>query len=442
VIVTSLLGGVASSSAQADPPARSSHVGLRKVSIARVTATPAALSASGGKVRLQAVVRGATKCRFSSATTLKGLPSTKRCSSGRASVSITLPNNTTSSAKTYGFDLTASRAGGTSARRRLVVVEQALTRAALAPVITTQPASQSLTAGGGSVTFIAAASGDPTPSVQWQVSADGGSTWINIAGATSTSYQLTTFYSGNNGYEYRAVFTNPAGSATTNAATLTIVPDSIPSQSGYTTVTPDEAFSAVSANWIVPTVTCPPGANTGAAQWPGLSIGPPTGGFYVLLQDGTAVGCSSGTAFYYAWYELYGDSNLNDGLDVGLNPSQYPVAPGDAIAASVSISGANWTLSLTDTTNGWTFTFTTPTPAPDQGPYQGNAEVIVEAGPGSLANFGAIDFTGATAELDGKTRPLTAFAPEAFQMTNGSTLEAAPGPLDPEGDFTDTWYAN
>jgi hypothetical protein len=46
-----------------------------------------------GRVHLRAVVHGATKCRFSSARTVKGLPSSKRCVSGRASVNITLPNN-------------------------------------------------------------------------------------------------------------------------------------------------------------------------------------------------------------------------------------------------------------------------------------------------------------------------------------------------------------
>lgn len=60
-----------------------------------------------------------------------------------------------------------------------------------------------------------------------------------------------------------------------------------------------------------------------------------------------------------------------------------------------------------------------------------------------LANFGAVHFAGVSAELNGQTGPLSVFSPIAVQMTNGSTLRAAPGRLDPRGEeFTDTWYAN
>ena len=447
---SSRVASAATRSVSTGDSARSSHVGLRRVSIARFTATPSALSASGGRVRLQAVMHGATKCRFSSARTLKGLPSTKRCRSGRASVSIKLPKNTTSSTKTYGFDLTASGArGATSATRRLIVIEHAPNRAAVAPVITKQPTSRTV-AGGAYATFTAAASGKPTPSVQWQVSVDGGSTWANIAGATSKSYGFTASTSGN-GYEYRAVFRNAAGSATTHAATLTVAPESSPVvapesstfQSGYTAYapTPTDAFSAVSVNWTMPTVACPPGANTNAAQWPGI------GDATSVVQEGTQEFCSSGTPSYGAFCELYEVGNPIE-APCSLPPSSYPVSPGDAIAAAVSISGSTWTLSLTDTTKGWTFTFTTPNTSP--GLSQGSAEVIAEC-PNSgsppscpsdgLSNFGAVRFTGATADLDGKTAPITAFSPIALQMASGSTLLAAPGPLDPEGDFTDTWYA-
>lgn len=90
----------------------------------------------------------------------------------------------------------------------------------VAPVVTTQPASQTV-ASGGTVTFTAAATGSPTPTVQWQVSVDGRHTWISIPGATSTSIigTPTAFV---NGWEFRAVFTNTGGSAATNAATLTV----------------------------------------------------------------------------------------------------------------------------------------------------------------------------------------------------------------------------
>src|SRR5205807_1035403 len=82
--------------------------------------------------------------------------------------------------------------------------------------ITTNPVSQAVNAG-QTATFTAAATGSPAPAVQWQVSTNGGSTFANIAGATSTTLSFTAS-AGQNGNEYRAVFTNTAGTATTTAA--------------------------------------------------------------------------------------------------------------------------------------------------------------------------------------------------------------------------------
>jgi hypothetical protein len=91
-----------------------------------------------------------------------------------------------------------------------------------APTVTSNPHSQMVTAG-QSVTFTAAANGNPTPTVQWQVSTDGGSTWNNISGATSTIFTLSTTTTSENGYAYRAVFTNSLGSVTTMDAVLTVL---------------------------------------------------------------------------------------------------------------------------------------------------------------------------------------------------------------------------
>ena len=91
----------------------------------------------------------------------------------------------------------------------------------VAPVITTQPSSQSVPVGTG-VTFSAAASGEPPPTVQWQLSPDGGSTWIDISGATSDTESVSDVTASDNGFEFRAVYTNSVGTATTNAATLTV----------------------------------------------------------------------------------------------------------------------------------------------------------------------------------------------------------------------------
>jgi Big-like domain-containing protein/immunoglobulin I-set domain protein len=87
------------------------------------------------------------------------------------------------------------------------------------PVITSQPASQAVNVG-QTATFTAAASGT-SPSVQWQVSTNGGGNWSTVPGATSGTLSVSALGT-DSGNQYRAVFTNSAGSATTNAATLTV----------------------------------------------------------------------------------------------------------------------------------------------------------------------------------------------------------------------------
>jgi phospholipase C len=89
-----------------------------------------------------------------------------------------------------------------------------------APTISLQPNSQTVAAG-QNFTFTAAASTETVPSVQWQLSVDHGSTWFDVAGWTTPTLSKTASPYVNGG-EFRARFTNPIGSATTNAATLTV----------------------------------------------------------------------------------------------------------------------------------------------------------------------------------------------------------------------------
>ena len=87
-------------------------------------------------------------------------------------------------------------------------------------VITQHPANLTVTEG-QQATFTAAATGNPTPTVIWQVSFDGGAVYHDIGWATSTTLTFTTIAS-HNGYLFRARFTNSLGSATTAIATLTV----------------------------------------------------------------------------------------------------------------------------------------------------------------------------------------------------------------------------
>ncbi|HEY6333174.1 MAG TPA: immunoglobulin domain-containing protein [Blastocatellia bacterium] len=91
------------------------------------------------------------------------------------------------------------------------------------PVVTLNPVSQAV-ALGDSVTFTAAASGVPTPTVQWQVSRDGGRSFISLAHGTSTTLTFTaTPTVGGRFFRYRAIFSNTCGMAITTGAMLTLL---------------------------------------------------------------------------------------------------------------------------------------------------------------------------------------------------------------------------
>jgi hypothetical protein len=91
------------------------------------------------------------------------------------------------------------------------------------PTITTQPSDQTV-AVGATATFTSHASGNPTPTVQWQLSTDGGATFADVGGATADTLSLLNTAVGMSGNQYRAVFNNSLGTATSSAATLTVSP--------------------------------------------------------------------------------------------------------------------------------------------------------------------------------------------------------------------------
>lgn len=82
-----------------------------------------------------------------------------------------------------------------------------------APTIGTQPASQSVTEG-GTATFTVVTSGTEPLSYQWQQSTDSGQSWTDIGGATDATYTTEATTTSMNGYQYRCVVSNSAGSIT------------------------------------------------------------------------------------------------------------------------------------------------------------------------------------------------------------------------------------
>ncbi|MCX7993891.1 MAG: HYR domain-containing protein, partial [Fimbriimonadales bacterium] len=237
------------------------------------------------------------------------------------------------------------------------------------PVITIHPANQTACAG-ASVTFTAAASGSPAPSVQWQVSTNGGATWSNISGATSTTLSFTASASQNQN-RYRAVFTNACGSATTNAAILTV--NTTPSINCPSSITVNndagQCYAQVNLNSYVsasgtptPTITYtvngnpisaihnfPVGATTVVATATN-SCGSTTCSFTVTVIDNTppTVSCppnasrSVGSNCTYTLEDFASSATASDNCSSNLTITQSP-APGTPL-----VLGAH-TITLTTT---------------------------------------------------------------------------------------------
>lgn len=90
------------------------------------------------------------------------------------------------------------------------------------PVITSQPQGATICEGANQSFAVAATTGVGTLTYQWQLSTNGGTSWSNIAGATSATFAQTGILAGQNGYRFRVIVTAGCGSVTSNPVTLTV----------------------------------------------------------------------------------------------------------------------------------------------------------------------------------------------------------------------------
>jgi len=181
-------------------------------------------------------------------------------------------------------------------------------------------------------------------------------------------------------------------------------------------------YMSVSASWTEPSVSC--SGTAYSSFWVGLD-GDTSG---TVEQTGTDADCSGSTPQYYAWYEMYPKFPVN---------LSGTVKPGDHLSASVTTDGAGkFTLTITDSTQGWTNT----TNARLKSASLASAEVIAEA-PSSrsgvlpLANFGSVGFSGAT--VNGVSMD-TLSGLDPITMASGSTVKAQPSTMS-NGSFSVTW---
>lgn len=219
---------------------------------------------------------------------------------------------------------------------------------------------------------------------------------------------------------YPMVTTGGEADTTLNAAAMTSV-----NWAGYAAAGAAGQFTSVSTSWTQPTVTC--GAtNTFSSFWVGLD----GDGTNTVEQTGTEADCSNGTAAYSGWWEMFPNAPVF---------YQNPVAPGDAMSASVTANGnGNFTLTLTDATQNWTQS-TQQTNANAQ---LGSAEVIAEAPSNGtvlpLSNFGTVSFSNA---LVNGAAIANSGAATLTMVSQGGITEATPSALT-GNSFTVTWMSD
>jgi len=214
---------------------------------------------------------------------------------------------------------------------------------------------------------------------------------------------------------------------------------------GYAVTGP--IVTSVSGSWDQPAVACSGRKAQQSAFWVGIdgyAASDPT-----VQQVGTDSDCTKGSkkhpggAVYYAWFEMYPASL------VVLPPASYPVTSGDVLSASVSGTGVDYVLSISDA-GRWSFT-TNEIAAPV--PLAASAEWIAEAPTACtagrckaqpLADFGSVAFHGATVNNGAVNAPgQTDTQITMSKNKKGTIVKAATTALDPTGrDFTVTWLQN
>ena len=182
-------------------------------------------SVPGGTVTVTATVTG--KSPFTYAWSRTG----GQQLAGADGATLVLSNLT--SADSSPYSVTVTDADGMSTQAFFIVsVLDAGPAPTVPPAFVAQTTSRSVSTG-AATTFSVSAGDTSASSYQWQVSTDGGSTWTNLtdagpySGTTTHTLAIAGATTAMNGYQYRSVAGNVAGSTTSNAATLSINNDPV-----------------------------------------------------------------------------------------------------------------------------------------------------------------------------------------------------------------------
>ncbi|MES2203322.1 MAG: G1 family glutamic endopeptidase [Patescibacteria group bacterium] len=199
---------------------------------------------------------------------------------------------------------------------------------------------------------------------------------------------------------------------------------------GYVADTASQ-YSAVSASWIVPSVSGQEGSDLSAdATWVGIG-GVDT---HDLIQTGTQALVQNGSVVYQAWWEA---------LPGVSQPLALRVSPGDSVTAAITyIEQGQWSITLINNTTGkrahvtiaYNSSFSSAEwveEAPSLATNRGHRPLI------PLTHFGAVAFSGAYTVADGKAVSLGDAGAQPLRMVGwGGTTLAAPSVIGSNGRFS------
>ena len=213
------------------------------------------------------------------------------------------------------------------------------------PSITGQPGNQTIYVG-QNTQFAVSASGNPSPTYQWQRLPAGSGTWANLndagaySGTGSGTLSISSPTAAMNGDQFRCVATNSIGSATSSSATLSVYTATTPSFTTQPTsqtvlVGSSVTFAAAATGFPVPTY-----------QWTkgGVTINGATGSSYTIAS------VDVGDAGNYAVVATNVAGSVNSNLATltvnappvitSLSPTRQVLNPGQSLHLSVGTTDA------------------------------------------------------------------------------------------------------
>ncbi len=213
-----------------------------------------------------------------------------------------------------------------------------------APVLATQPTSQSATVG-APVSFSVSASGTDL-SYQWQRSTDSAATWSNLTLASSSTYAIAAVDASMNGHQFRVVVRAGSVEVTSSAATLTVsapVAPAISVQPASATITAGGAASfsvtasgtnlsyrwqgSSDASWL----DVVPGSSSATLALSGLTVADSGRRFRVIVSNaGGSVVSDAATLTV---------NPVGQAPSVASSPQSLSVVTGQVATFSVSVAG-------------------------------------------------------------------------------------------------------